>query len=145
MGKHLMARPSKFTKALANEILTRIADGESLRRVCADEGMPSRQLVLRWLWGESAEATEFGFVAKYAKAREAQADHMDDLILDTAEACTAETAQADRVKIAAYQWRAAKLKPKVYGDKQSVELGGPDGGPIETITKIERVIVRPSG
>lgn len=29
--------------------------------------------------------------------------------------------------------------------KDRVELGGPDGGPIEAITKIERVIVRPSG
>jgi hypothetical protein len=40
---------------------------------------------------------------------------MDDLILDTANDCTAETAQADKVKIGAYQWRAGRLKPKVYG------------------------------
>ena len=43
---------------------------------------------------------------------------MDDLILDTANDCTAETAQADKVKISAYQWRASKLKPKVYGDRR---------------------------
>ena len=52
------------------------------------------------------------------RAREWQADYMDDLILETANDCTAETAQADRVKIGAYQWRAARLKPKVYGDRR---------------------------
>jgi hypothetical protein len=50
------------------------------------------------------------------RAREWQADYMDDLILDTANACTPESSSADKVKISAYQWRAAKLKPKFYGD-----------------------------
>lgn len=119
-----MGRPGKFTVAIATAILDRIASGESLRRICIDDGMPSKQTVMRWLWGESEDANEFGFVTKYAQARETQADHMDDLILETAENCTPESAQADRVKIAAFQWRAAKLKPKVYGDKIQTEMSG---------------------
>lgn len=73
-----------------------------------------------------------GFAAKYARAREAQADLMDEKILAIADNCTPETAQADRVKIGAYQWRASKLKPKVYGDRIQQELSGPNGGPIQT-------------
>lgn len=55
---------------------------------------------------------------------------MDDLILKTAEACTPETAAADRVKISAYQWRASKLAPKKYGEKVQHAHEGADGGPI---------------
>jgi hypothetical protein len=43
--------------------------------------------------------------------------------------------QADRVKISAFQWRAAKLKP--YGHKAEVALTGVNGGPVQS----ERVIV----
>lgn len=111
--------PQSYTPELAEQICKNIAEGESLRRICMKDGMPSRMTVLRWL-----ERDHEGFVAKYARAREAQADTMDDFILDVANACTPETAQADRVKIGAYQWRAMKLAPKKYGDKQQVEHTG---------------------
>jgi hypothetical protein len=45
---------------------------------------------------------------------------MDHLIQATADQCTPETANADRVKISAYQWRAAKLMPKVYGERLDI-------------------------
>lgn len=41
------------------------------------------------------------FATRYARAREAQADLMDDMILDVANGATSETAAADRVKISA--------------------------------------------
>lgn len=107
----------KFSNELAESILDRIADGESLRAICKDKNYPSRQTVLRWLWGENEEANVFGFVAKYARAREAQGDLMDDRILEEAEKVTSETAQAVRVRVDAFKWRASKLRPKVYGDK----------------------------
>lgn len=49
---------------------------------------------------------------------------MDEKILATADSCTPESAAADRVKIAAYQWRAERLKPKAYGNKVGVEATG---------------------
>ena len=104
-------RPSSYTDAIADEICERLLEGESLRHMCRDDRLPNRSTVLRWL---DADVT---FAAKYARARELQADYMDDLILETADGCSPETAASDRVKIAAYQWRAAKLKAKVYGDK----------------------------
>lgn len=129
-----MGRPSSFTQEVAQVICDRIAVGDSVRTICEDEGMPNRVTVLRWL------ETHPDFAAKYARAREAQADVMDEKIMTVADACTAETAAADRVKIGAYQWRAARLAPKRYGERVAQEISGPDGGPIETadITPTER-------
>lgn len=123
----MSGRPSDYSDALADLICNRIADGESLRRICQDDGMPHRNTVLRWL-GQHED-----FAAKYARAREFQGDHMDDLIQETADECTAENAQAARVKILAYQWRASKLRPKVYGEKVSTEISGPGGGPVRLV------------
>lgn len=117
-------RPSDYTVELADRICEQLTNGESLRQICAAEGMPHRVTVLRWL------DVHEEFAAKYARAREAQADYMDDLILETANACTAETAIADRVRVGAYQWRASKLLPKKYGEKIDHSLTGANGGPI---------------
>lgn len=113
-----MGRHTDYTEELATAICERLMNGESLRRICSDEEMPNRSTVLRW------QASNEEFAAKCARAREEQAEYMDDLILDVANACTPETAPADRVRISAYQWRASKLKPKKYGDRQEVEHTG---------------------
>lgn len=128
-------RPSRYTAETAEMICEKIADGLSLRTICDDQTMPHRVTVLRWLDAHP------DFAAKYARAREFQADAMDEKILSVADSCTPETAQADRVKIAAYQWRAAKLAPKKYGEKVLQEVTGAEGGPV--VHRIERVIVRP--
>jgi hypothetical protein len=109
-----MGRPSTFTQAIADEICERILEGESLRHVCAENAMPNRSTVLRWL-DENED-----FAAKYARARELQGDYMDDLILEAAAETDSENAPAQRVRIDAYKWRASKLKPKRYGDKTLV-------------------------
>jgi hypothetical protein len=134
----MTGRPTLYTPDLADVICDRLINGESLRKVCADEAMPDRSTVLRWIGADEAFAT------KYARARTMQADLMDDMILDTAAACTSETAAADRVKIGAYQWRASKLAPKKYGDKVALVGGGEGDAPIRTVRRIERVIVDPS-
>lgn len=127
-AKRKTGRPSAFTEDLGDRICERIADGDSLRTICDSDEMPDRTTVLRWL----ADDQHRSFAAKYARAREAQGDLMDEKVLAIADKCTPETAQADRVKIAAYQWRASKLKPKVYGDRLHQELTGPNGGPLQT-------------
>lgn len=120
-------RPSLYSEALADRICLEIIEGKSLVKICNAKDMPHRATVIRWL-GDRPE-----FATRYARARETQADFMDDLILDVANASTSETAQADRVKIAAYQWRASKLLPKKYGDKRSLEHSGPNGTPIQSV------------
>lgn len=120
-------RPSDYSEELAERICLALIDGLSLAKICAEDDMPHRSTVLRWLERHPE------FAARYARARESQADFMDDMILDVANASTPETAAADRVKIGAYQWRAAKLKPKKYGDRVLAEHTGPNGGPIQTV------------
>ena len=130
-GNKKIGRPSDFTDELAEHICDLISDGKSLRSICEDdETLPHRITVMRWL------DTNEDFATKYARAREVQGDVMDEKILAVADACTSESARADRVKIDAYKWRAAKLAPKRYGEKVVQEHTGPGGGNIQiTVTK----------
>lgn len=114
----MAGRPSSYSEEIADTILERMMEGRSLRSICDDDGMPSRVTVVNW------QTKHPDFLARCARARELQADYMDDLILDTANGCTGDTAQADRVKISAYQWRASKLAPKKYGEKLQTEHSG---------------------
>jgi hypothetical protein len=41
-------RPSDYTDDIATAICDRLAKGESLRAICATEGMPDKATVLRW-------------------------------------------------------------------------------------------------
>jgi hypothetical protein len=109
-----MPRPSKFTNELAATICDRIVDGESLRRICADDKMPAMSTVMEWLGSND------DFRSRYARAREAQAEVMDDMILEVA-AGAEDNPAAARVKIEAYKWRASKLAPKVYGERQQID------------------------
>jgi len=128
-GHGNLGRPTIYTDNLADEICDRIAAGESLRTICDDDTMPNRRTVMRWLDANPVFAT------KHARARKLQADVMDEKILAVADASTNETAQADRVKIAAYQWRAARLDPKKYGDR-TILAGDPEA-PIETRQSVD--------
>lgn len=130
-----MARPSGYTKTIASAICARIADGESLRKICLDADMPGRRTVLDWL-DDDAHAD---FRAKYARAREAQADFHADEIIEiadisrigkkittkadgTEEIVTADMVERARLQIDARKWYAAKLAPKKYGDRQAIDV-----------------------
>lgn len=113
-----MGRPSDFTEELAEHICNQLMDGLSLRKICDADGMPHRSTVIRWMEARA------DFATKCARARELQADLMDDMILDEAEKATPETAHVAKVRISAYQWRAAKLQPKKYGEKVQQEHSG---------------------
>jgi hypothetical protein len=124
-----VGRPSKYTEELADLICERMINGEHIVQICQDEEMPSRPTVYKWM----AEKPEFH--TRIARAREGLADHVAWQILDMASKSTSETANADRVKLAAWQWHAARLSPKKYSEKVITELSGPDGAPVQVETK----------
>jgi hypothetical protein len=126
----MTGRPSDFNDEIATRICDLLMDGVSMRSICQQDDMPSRTTVFRWMDNNS------DFASMYARARMLQADLMDDLILETANACTPATAQADKVKIAAYQWRASKLMPKLYGDKTEVAVTGANGRPVQSVALV---------
>ena len=102
-------RPGRYTKAVARRILNRIAAGESLLSICADEHMPCYRTVMNW----AARREEFK--KEYARARTIQAHALADEVLNTARA---DLAPADKsARIRALTWAAAKLHPRQYGEK----------------------------
>jgi hypothetical protein len=127
-----MARPSIYSEELANEICERLANGESLRRICLADHMPDKANVFRWLRANEE------FRDLYARAREAQADTLADEIVDIAddgsndymeteeggERYNGDAIARSKLRVDARKWVAAKLKPRVYGDKLDLTTQG---------------------
>lgn len=114
--KHAGGRPSKYTEELATELCDRIALGESMYEICADEHMPDRLTVLRWCREKE------GFRNQYVRAKEEQADSYEDKMLHTAR--TESDVNRARLIVDTMKWTASKLKPKKYGDKVDVTSDG---------------------
>ncbi len=142
-----MGRPSDYNEAIAELICERLADGESLRTICESEDFPSKATVFNWL----ARFPEF--VDQYAHAREQQAELYANEIIDIAdeepkhfvpdpdggesERIDSAGVARNRLRVDARKWVASKLLPKKYGDK--LELGGPNGGPIQAAITVQFV------
>ena len=104
-------RPSDYSPELADKILTRLANGESLNSICKDEGIPERVTVYRWVLNNDE------FCNKYRIAREQQADSLADDCQAIADAATPEDWTVARLRVQARQWAAAKMAPRKYGDR----------------------------
>lgn len=102
---------------LMEEICRRIAEGRAVKNVCEDEDMPSFGFVWRWI---SEDAV---FEHRYARAIQQRAlNHADEITLISQRVMRGEVPpDAARVALDAMKWTAARLLPKVYGDKQIVE------------------------
>jgi hypothetical protein len=139
--KAKVGRPTTFSQHIADVICIRIAEGESLREIVKDEGMPDRSTVYDWLLRHSS------FADQYARAREEQADTLADEIIAIAdeqpEVIAVTNKQGELIehkldgaflqwqknRIDARKWTAMKLKPKKYGDK--LALGGDAENPLK--------------
>lgn len=86
-------------------------------------------------------------VAKYARAREAQADRLSEDLLSIVDDSTRDTyidengnertnqevVARSRLRMDARKWLASKMAPKKYGEKLQTEHTGPNGGPVQHI------------
>ena len=88
-------------------ICSRLINGESLRAICADPGMPAKATVCRWL-ARNAE-----FRSQYALARELQMDRFADEMLEILDDCS-DLGHARR-RIGALKLVAARMTPRKYG------------------------------
>lgn len=95
--------------------------------------MPARSSVLLWLQENE------DFRAKYARAKDGQADVVHDDMGGIERKVLAGKLAPDaaRVVLQSKQWRASKLAPKKYGDKSQHEVTGPNGGPLQTQATID--------
>lgn len=118
----MSGRPSEYSEAVADAICLRLANAESLRKICLSDDMPCQTTVFKWL-RQNEE-----FAQQYARAREAQADALFDECLDIAddgsndymgegETYNGDAVQRSRLRIDTRKWMAGKLRPKVYGEK----------------------------
>ena len=121
--KRKAGRPTDYTKDMADNICEKIANGRSLRSICAEDGVPPMKTIYRWL-----EANE-EFRHQYARAREKQADYFAEEIIEIADSAEAESAAVSKAKlqIDARKWAASKIAPKKYGDKTELDVKSSDG------------------
>jgi len=144
---------SVYSDELAERICQRIADGETLSRICADEGMPDSSTVRRW-----EREDRGGFRAIYARAREEQAETFFDDVLDVADGAAeaadalaqdaadrvdekyaadvyrrvySEEIQARRLRIDSRKWMLARMNRAKYGDRVD------SGGSVEVVYRIK--------
>lgn len=134
-----IGRPSKFTPALAEALCLRISNGESLRKICADEDMPHTATILRWLDQDET------FRGQYMRARQMQAILWSEEVLEISDEIANDSYEDEdgnirtnhevvarsRLRVDTRKWMLSKMLPKVYGDKLMTEVTGKDGGPVQ--------------
>lgn len=151
-------RPSSYTPDMAEAICMRLAMGESLRAICADDDMPDKATVLRWVLVNPE------FRDQYARARELQAEGLVDDIMEISDDGTndwmernsepgedigwrvnGEHIQRSKLRIDSRKWFASKVLPKKYGEKQVVEHTDADGkSPFAALMELIAANGRPS-
>ena len=108
-----MARPSKYSKKIADKILSRYGDGETLSKICKDKKMPKRNTVYRW----RSSYPDFG--EAYLLAQE---QHVDALVDQAGEIVDTEAnPQLAKVRADHRKWLASKLNRNKFGDKIDVQ------------------------
>lgn len=137
-------RHTSYTEEIGIAICVQLAEGKSLRSICAKPDMPAIRTVYQWLVKQPT------FAQLYARAREDQADTYADEIVDISDdgrndwmeardgenvayKFNGEHVQRSKLRVEARKWIAAKLKAKRYGDSNRVELAGPDGAPLTSV------------
>ena len=122
-----MDRSPTYGPEIAEEICRRLAEGETLRSICRDEGMPHASTVVFWVNKDP------DFAKRYAHARSQGLDVMAESIVDIADDLT-EDPNSRRVRVDSRKWLLSKMRPDKYGDR--VSLDGKLGLEVNDLTKI---------
>lgn len=129
-------RPTKYTEALADEICKRIAEGEMLLQIVRDTHMPERKTVYNWM-DEHED-----FLHNYARACEMSADALVEKGMEILDGSSPDCAQMDKNRAEYRKWLAGKRSAR-YGERQSVELTGANGGPVESLVVGDEARIAP--
>lgn len=141
-----MGRPSSYEQSVADEICSRLSNGEPLASICRDDHMPAVRTVSDW---KKARQT---FSADFACAREVGYDVIAQRARMTLrgklEAEGGEsTGDVQRDKaIADFDLKLlAKWDPKRYGDKLEIEQTVTTLTPEQRQAEIDRLLAKRNG
>lgn len=138
-------QPTKYTKNAGELVCRYLVAGYTLRQIEKQAKMPTKTTIINWI------AAQPEFFDQYVRAREAQALVTEDTIQEIADdsrndwveregqgkgaeaemVLQREAIERSKLRIETIKWLASKRNPKRYG-KTSLELSGPNGGPIKT-------------
>src|SRR5689334_2739774 len=126
-AKKKVGRPTDYNKKLADLICERVATHEvGLQRLCAMyDDMPDKTTINKWRYKYPEFSTQ------YARAKISQIELLVDEIMEIADdstkdeiindqgvrSCNSEFIARSRLRIDTRKWLAAKLMPRLYGDK----------------------------
>jgi hypothetical protein len=117
-----MPYPAKKNPKLIEEVLSRIAQGETLAALGRELDFHPQS------WADWMRADEALAIA-YADARDTGHDVIADDVLQIIDSVPAQGEEIQRAKLRAeYRLKLlAKWNPKKYGDKQTVDVGNKEG------------------
>lgn len=124
-------RPTDYSQELADKICAELAGGKSLRSVCEQKGMPTRETVFCWIRKYKE------FADHYALATDERTDsqHEDllelgneaiDLAQKVPEKAASAVVQAVKIKADNLKWSMSKMRPKKYGERLDMTTNGKD-------------------
>lgn len=128
-------RPSDYNPEIAAAICAEIAQGKSLRTICAANDKPAVSTVFMWITRHPE------FAEQYTRAKEDQATAMAEEIIDIADDGTndwmavnrggnvawvanGEALQRSRLRVDTRKWLMSKMVPKKYGERLTQEHEG---------------------
>lgn len=134
-------RPSTYTPEIADSILALMSEGMTVTEACDHLGL-YRATVYRWA------DLHPSFASTLARAKAALAEHSFTQAarvprelyarVQAGEPIDGATVAAARLYSDSMRWYAEKLNAAAYGNnsRQSIELTGKDGGPIQTASLV---------
>lgn len=114
-----------YLEEVANCIVRRIVEGETLKEICSDDDMPPLYVVSRW------RVEIPGFKARIQEARAMRAENYHDEIVKVKDRVDEKTAKSAKVKLDALKHLAAVDDPDTYGSK--TKITGDPNAPVSFI------------
>lgn len=124
-----VGRPNEYTKEIGDKFCELIAQGLSLRSVCAMDDMPAPSTIFKWMREQPI------FSKQYAQACEERTEAQNEQLLELGDEAVTLAQSSDpkaanaivaavRLKADNLRWVMSKQKPKKYGDKIELDNTG---------------------